>query len=153
MPPRSTSWIRTVTSGKPSRAGTPSSHSRGAPAAINAPRSMSPLMPAAGSRMAKRPSDIVAKNVPGLGRKQIFRIAVEPAGAGVEYDDAVLRRERPARPERHERRERGAALGREVDAFVAGAAGGGVGDRVVAYRDGPPATLAERLEHEPVAER
>src|SRR4051812_39721781 len=47
-----------VTSGKPRRDGTPLSHSAEAPAPIRAPSNISPLMPATGSMLAKRPSGI-----------------------------------------------------------------------------------------------
>jgi hypothetical protein len=57
-PQRSTRRTSTFTSGNPNLDGSDRSHSAGAPAARSAPSIMSPLIPEAGSRMAKRPSDI-----------------------------------------------------------------------------------------------
>src|SRR6266542_5436489 len=53
-PQRATRRTSIWTSGMPSRPGKPRSHASEAPAATSAPRSMSPLIPADGSRIAKR---------------------------------------------------------------------------------------------------
>lgn len=64
MPQRSTHSTSTTRSGTPRRAGTPRSHASDAPAATSAPSSMSPLIPAAGSIIAKRSSDMTPKYIP-----------------------------------------------------------------------------------------
>src|SRR5919112_3388426 len=96
IPQRSTASIRICTSGKPSLPGTPASHSAGAPAAIRAPRSMSPLIPAAGSRIANRASVIDLEYACSARLMQTLPLALRVDRPEV-FEDAFSLPEREAR--------------------------------------------------------
>src|SRR3989304_4278193 len=76
-PHRETGRTSTPTSGNPSRRGKVSSHDGCTPASTSAPSSMSPLMPANGSRMAMRWASCITC-------KYRRSLAIKPPGPGVE---------------------------------------------------------------------
>src|SRR6266545_5595729 len=70
-PQRATRRTSIWTSGMPSLAGSPPSQASEAPAATSAPRSMSPLIPADGSRIAKRLFRMGLEYRPGAAPRQM----------------------------------------------------------------------------------
>src|SRR3954454_14441984 len=151
MPPRSTRAISTRTSGKPSLPGSARSHSGSAPAAINAPSTMSPLIPAAGSRMAKRRSiiDLKYRPIPALKANPALRhrapplVPIEPARSGIEDDDVLRRFDCTGLEQPGGRPQTSAPLRSQVEPFQPGDLDRPPRQLLIAHRDCPAAGVPD----------
>src|ERR1041385_8449930 len=90
---------------------------------------------------------------PLLWWRQFGRITIEPPRARIEKDDSLLRSQHTSFPEQPGRRDRSAAFRREINALEPAAFARLAGEVLVVDHDRAAAALAQRAEHEPVAER
>src|SRR5262245_57497673 len=82
------------------------------------------------------------RNINGLG-------TVQPPGAGVEHNDAIVRADGATRREAPRRRQRGTALGSRVDARRGLKLSGGSDELIVRDRYSPTMAVAQGAQHEP----
>src|SRR2546422_3832168 len=143
-PARCTSRIATATPSSCNRRGNSSSQAGDTPRARRPPNVMSPLIPAAGSRIAIRMGKW--PNINGLA-------PVEPPSPGVKQDHAVGGPHGATPLELDGRGEGGAASRGRIDPFRGLELPRGGGERLVGHRHGSTAAFAQGAQHKAVAER